>query len=137
MLWDQVMGNAIIPLLEEDVELVGPTGLDGAHIYHAGASRPVRIPSVEWLIVDEQEEEVMNPIDVQFDIFAREPQCTVIERRMRARLTRFVHRSFGGLNMATLFLDSFTLEFPSIAGVTHKALRYRFRPVRRRAASES
>jgi hypothetical protein len=126
MLWDEVMGNAIIPMLEDDAELVGPTGLDGLYIFAAPASRPIRIPSVEWIIIGEQETEVFNPIDVQF----------VIERRIRARLTRDTRRTIAGINMSTLFTDSYVIDFLSQPGVTHKVLRYRLEPVRRRTASE-
>lgn len=137
MLWDEVMGNVVIPLLEDDVELVGPTGLDGLYLFAAPASRPIRIPSVEWIIVDDSETEVFNPILVQFDIYAREPQLSVIERRMRARLTRNTRRTINGINLSTLFMESVTIDYPAQPGVTHKVLRYQFEPVRRRAASGS
>jgi hypothetical protein len=136
MLWDEVMGNAIIPMLEDDAELVGPTGLDWLYIFAAPASRPIRIPSVEWIIIGEQETEVFNPIDVQFDIYARAPELYVIERRIRARLTRDTRRTIAGINMSTLFTDSYVIDFLSQPGVTHKVLRYRLEPVRRRTASE-
>lgn len=131
------MESGIIPLLEIDVELNGPTGLNGSHIYAASSSRPVRIPSMEWILLDDVETEVFNPIRVQFDIYGEMEVVRVVERRVRARLTRNLRRVIGGINMSTIYQDSITLAYPAQPGIVHRALRFQFEPVRRRAVTES
>lgn len=131
MTWDEVMESGILPLLEGDAQLL--TALGGEpHIYAAQATRPVRIPSVEWQLTDDVVTEVFNPLEVQFDYWANSmAQARAIEGRLRKLLHRDVRRTLGGINMSTLYVDSFTHEYPQ-PGITHRSLRFRFEPVRRR-----
>lgn len=137
MQWDEVMESVVIPLLELDTELVGPTGLNGAHIYAGSSSRPVRIPSVEWILLDDVETEVFNPIRAQFDIYGEMSVIRVVEQRIRTRLTWNTRRIIAGVNMSSLYEDSITLAYPAQPGIVHRALRFQFEPVRRRAVTES
>jgi len=121
--------GAIVPLLVADSALVSALG--GAHVYTAQASRPVRIPSVEWVLVGDVETEVFNPISVQFDYWSRNPtQAAVIEGRLRALLHRDVRRTIGGVEMSTIYTDSYTQEYPQ-PGVIHRSVRFQFEPLRR------
>lgn len=134
MTWPEVM-DVVVEMLETDSILIGATALSGKHIYAAQASRPVRIPSVEWLVIDDVLTEVFNPLEVQFDYWAKSTQqARVIESRLRSLLHRDVRRVLAGINMSTLYLDSFTHEY-SQPGITHRSLRFRFEPVRSRQAA--
>lgn len=137
MNWGEVMGNAIVPMLEDDAVLIGATGLAGKYIFAGQASRPVRIPSLEWVLIDDILTEVFNPMEVQFDYWAKNiEQAQVIEGRLRTLLHRDTRRVLAGINMSTLYLDSFTHEYPQ-PGITHRSLRFRFEPVRVRPQAES
>jgi hypothetical protein len=132
MIWDEVMSEAILPMLEADAALIAALG--GAHIYAAQSSRPVRIPSVEWVLTDDRYTEVFNPLEVQFDFWAASAASAVeIERRLRTLLHRETRRRIAGIDMATLFTDAFSPTYPK-PGVIHKSLRFRFEPVRHRYA---
>lgn len=125
----------VVALLEADTTLIAALG--GPYIFEAQSTRPVRVPSVEWLITGDVEEEVFNPITVQFDYWASLTIAPVVERRLRARLTRQGRfRRLGDIYMATLYEDAFEIEYPAAPGIKHKALRYRMIPLRRRAAEE-
>lgn len=84
MNWDDVMENAIVPMMEGDAQFVAALG--GLHLYAAQAARPVQIPSSEWQIIGDRYTEVFNPIDVQFDYWAPGAKAVIIERRYRSRL---------------------------------------------------
>ena len=128
MTWDILMGEVIIPMLETDAVLVQELG--GQHIYAQEASRPVTIPSVVWDLLDDQLTEIFNPIDTQFDYFARNrDQAVVIERRLRALLHRDTRRTIGNVNFSSLYDGSFSHDYPE-PGVVHRSLRFRFEPVR-------
>lgn len=131
MNWDDVMENAVVPMMEGDSEFVDVLG--GLHLYAAQAARPARVPSVEWMIVGDRYTEIFNPIDVQFDYWAKGSDAAVIERRLRNRLHRDTRRVIAGINMSTVYTDSFTHEYPK-PGIVHRSLRFRFEPVRLRAA---
>ena len=127
MRWDAVQ-DAVVAALQADSALV--TELGGPYIYLASASRPVQIPSVEYMMVFDREVESLNPIMFQIDYFARgNAQARVIERRIRQVLHRDVRRSFAGSDCATLYEDSRDHDHPE-PGVVHRSLDFRFEPVR-------
>jgi hypothetical protein len=133
MLWDWVMEQAIIPLVEADVPLVDELG--GLHIYVQDASRPVTIPSVVWDLLGDELTEIFNPIDTQWDYFARNrDQAAFIERRLRHLMHWPVRRVIAGFDMAMLYQDSFSHDYPE-PGVVHRSLRFTFEPARRIVAS--
>lgn len=132
MNWPDVM-TEITALLEGDADLMSVLG--GAYIFEGQSTRPVRVPSIEWLLVGDIEEEVFNPITVQFDYWANIKDAPTIEGRLRMRLNRpGTFRVIGGIYMATLYEDGYEIEYPRGPGIKHKALRFNFIPLRRRAA---
>lgn len=133
MIWDRIILDFVLPSLRGDAELTAAIG-GAQHIYTAQSTRPVRVPSVEWLVLDDVLQEVMNPIRLQVDYWAPHPGvAATIERRIRAVLHRDTRRTVAGINMATLYEDSWTPDAPT--GVIHRSLRFRLEPVRSRAAS--
>lgn len=124
MTWDRVIGLAIMPLLEADSQLTDELG--GVHIYAQEASRPIVVPSVVWDLLSDELTELFNPIDTQWDYFARNREsAVVIERRLRALLHRDTRRVLAGINLSTVYQDSFTHDYPD-PGVVHRSLRFRF-----------
>ena len=132
MMWDVVV-SAWVALLEGDAALVAALG--GEHVYPAQASRKVRIPSVEWSLVGDREEESFNPITLQADYFAKSvAQAVVIERRIRQLTHRDTSRELGGHRMWTRYLDSRSHDYPAEPGVVHRSLDFLFEPLRARHA---
>jgi hypothetical protein len=122
------MLEGVLPILNGDAQLIAALG--GNHIYTAQSVRPVRVPSVEWIIVGDFVEEVFNPITLQLDYWAKGPgPAATIEERLRTLLHRETRRTFGGMDMSTLYEDSHTPDSPH-PGVIHRTLRFRFEPVR-------
>jgi hypothetical protein len=137
MTWDVVMGEVIIPLLEDDAQLIAILG--GLHIYAQDASRPITTPSIVWDLLDDDVTELFNPIDVQFDYFTRgvpnvrtaREEGVMIERRLHALLHWPTRRNVYDLNMGARFQPpSFSLDYPE-PGVFHRGLRFTFDPARR------
>jgi hypothetical protein len=108
------------------------TALGGEHIYPAQASRPVRVPSVEYTLpFFDREEENHNPIDIQVDYWARGvARAATIEARIRALTHRDTARELGGYRMWTLYLDSRSHDYPADPGVFHRSLDIRLAPLR-------
>jgi len=127
--WDAVE-QAIVAALSADDELLAILG--GARIYPASASRKVEIPSIEYFMVADIERESLESVVIQIDYWARgRAQAAQIERRIRHLLHADTRRTLGGIEMATLYLDSRDHDHPE-PGVVHRSLDFRFEPVRER-----
>jgi hypothetical protein len=127
-MWDKVL-PAWVALLQADAELMAALG--GAHIYPAQAATAVRIPSVEWLIVNDRETELFNEITVQVDFWARGTgRAATIESRLRMLTHRDTSRELGGMRMWTRYLTSRTHQYNAEPGVTHRSLDFLFEPLR-------
>jgi hypothetical protein len=133
MTWDVVL-PAWVALLEADAALVAALG--GAHIYPAQAARAVRIPSVEYVMVDDREGEVFNPLIVQVDYWARGVGAAgLIEQRIRRVTHRDTARTvdLGDDGMLTLwmrYIDSRSHDYTAERGVVHRSMDFRFETVR-------
>lgn len=127
MMWDVVLEDWVA-LLSNDATL--RTLLGGAHIYPAQTSSAVRIPSVEWSLVSDVEEETHNPVVVQVDYWAKVSQAPAIERRIRNLTHRDTARELGGNRMWTRYLESREHEYPADRSVMHRSLDFEFKPLR-------
>lgn len=129
MRWDQTC-EAWTARLTADAPLESILGKAG-RIYAAQAARPVTIPSVEYLLVSDREEEWLNPIGVQVDFWARGlRKAAQIERRIRLLTHSDVAQYLDGERIWMQFLDARTVEYPAEAGVVHRILDFMFTPVR-------
>jgi len=131
-MWDVVVEAWLADLLA-DTALT--TALGGAHIYPAQAARPVRVPSVEWLPIDDREEEIHNPILFQVDYWAKGTTlAATIERRLRRLTHRDVARVWmldgETLRLWTRYIDSRTHDYPADPGVLHRSLDFQIKPLR-------
>jgi hypothetical protein len=128
MRWPNLMLQGVLPILTGDAQLLAALG--GSHIYTAQSVRPVRVPSVEWIIVGDFSEEVFNPLTLQLDFWAVGPaQAAVIEGRLRALLHRETRRLIGGISTTVRLDEAMTLQHPS-PGVVARSLRFNMDPVR-------
>ena len=128
MRWDFVVTEWVVRLAG-DAQLVSI--LTGLHIYSANANRPVKVPSVEYIMVGDTESENFNPIQVQVDIFARGiRRAGLIEKRVRLLTHSDVGQVLGGERMWLQYQDARTVDFPSDPGVIHRIVDFQFTPLR-------
>lgn len=128
MRWDAIIPDWIERLLA-DAALI--QHLEGPRIYPANASRPVKVPSVEYLMVGDRPTEIFSEIQVQVDVFARGLRVAgLIEKRIRLLTHKDVAQDLGGERMWLQYQDSRHVEFPSDPGVTHRILDFQFTPAR-------
>ena len=128
MKWDIVVEKWLARLLA-DASLISL--LDGKKIFVASANRPVKVPSVEWFMLYDHEEEWLNPVGFQVDIFARGMRnAAQIERRIRLLTHRDTSQDFDNERMWFLYRDARSIEFPSDPGVVHRALDFECQSVR-------
>jgi hypothetical protein len=139
MMW-HVFVPAWVALLEADPELTAALGLDDdgeIPIYRASAARKHRVPSIEYIMPDDRETELFNPVIFQVDYWAYERHAALIERRIR-RLThrdvarRFEVNEYETLYMWTRFIRAVEHEYPAEQGVVYKSLDFQFEPLRAR-----
>jgi hypothetical protein len=132
MRWDFVIPEWVDRLLN-DAALVQL--LKGPHIYPPNATRPVRVPSIEYDMIYDRATEIFNPIGVQVNIFAEGMRLGgLIEKRIRLLTHHDVGQELGGERMWLIYQDSSTVEFPSMPGVIHRIVEFEFTPARGYAA---
>lgn len=128
MRWDAV-AVAWTDRLEADPALMQLLG--GARIYPANASRPVEIPSVEYLPVVDQEGELFNTIRVQVDFWAHGTvNAWAIEKRLRLLTHHDTAQVLAGMRLWMRYLDGRTVEYPAAPGVVHRILDFEFELIR-------
>lgn len=99
-------------------------------VYEGEAGREVRIPSVEYAIVGDDEEETFNPIQVQVDFWIEGARLAAqVERRIRFLTHHPVAQDVGGERMWMLWRGSRRGSYSKKPGVTHKILFFEFKPV--------
>lgn len=129
MRWDFVIEHWT-DRLEADALLVSVMGAAN-FVYPAQASHPVKVPSIEYAIVGDREEELFNPITVQADFWARGiKKAAQMERRIRTVTHSDTAQDVGGERMWLRYLDSIQIDYPADPGVVHKALTFLFEPLR-------
>lgn len=102
-----------------------------SHFGPANATRPVEVPSAEYIMTGDTESENFNPIRVQVDIFARGIRLAgLIEKRVRLLTHHDVGQVLGGERMWLQYQDARTVDFPSDPGVIHRIVDFQFTPLR-------
>jgi len=129
MRWDFVIEHWTARLIG-DAALTSVLGASGL-IYPAQASRPVKVPSVEYQLLGDRETENFNPLSVQVDFWAKGiKKAAQIERRIRILTHRDVAQDLGGERMWLQYIDGRSLEYPAEPGVEHRSLDFLFTPLR-------
>lgn len=128
MRWDEIL-EAWTDRLAADPALLQLLG--GVHIYPAAAGRAVRVPSLEYLLLTDREDELFNPIGVQVDLFARGTKAAAqLERRVRVLTHHDVAQELAGERMWLQYLDGRSVSYEAEPGVVHRVLDFEFKPVR-------
>lgn len=104
----------------------------GDAIYLAG-DRAFEFPSIEGLIVVEDENERFAPVDIQFDIYTEGMvELEAVANRMHGLFHKDTRVEIGGLNMWAEFVPSGGPFGPTTQGYCRKSMDFRFTPIRRR-----
>ena len=128
MRWDFVIPEWVDRLIN-DAALV--QHLEGRNVFPANANRPVKVPSVEYLMISDRPTEIFSEIQVQVDIFARGIRLAgLIEKRIKLLTHHDVGQDLGGERMWLQHTDSRQVDFPSDPGVIHRIVDFQFTPVR-------
>lgn len=123
MNWDVAL-EAWLNAVEGDADLTAALG--GAHVYEAESGRKARVPSVEYSLITNPEDENTEGLELQVDIFARGmAQAVTLERRIRAVAHHDMPLVIGGMAMWSRHLgDARTLPYPAEEGVVHRTLGF-------------
>jgi hypothetical protein len=103
-------------------------------LFAAQSARPVKVPSIEYLMIGDTEEENFNPILVQVDLWAPAAKAKQIEQRIHNLTHRNVSQDLGGEWVWLRKLDYRTGSYDGPEkGVIHRILDYEFKPVKQLA----
>lgn len=135
MRWDFVFEHWTARLLA-DPALQSVMGADSGWIHPAQSSRPVGVPSIEYLIIGDVETELFNPISVQVDFWAVGiKKAAQIERCIRRLTHSDVGQDLGGERMWLRYQDGRMVDYVADTKVVHKILTFEFEPVREKYAA--
>lgn len=132
MNWADVWTH-IARAVEEDAEIGSVLGVGEACAFYLAGSRAFSVPSMEALLVSENEDEVDASADWQFTISARTLEEVVrVERALRRLFPDQARVDLGGAVFVVQQLDGQMLPGPSTDRVFTKLKEFRFTPVRSR-----
>ena len=128
MRWPDVV-PALLDLLEADAiiePIVGPA------IYRTGRDRDFRVPSIEYTVISDVEEERFNPIRIQWDTFTRtDADLVAIERQMRRLMHHDVPTEIGGIGMWSQYVSR--QDIPGLEdGIRGSSTDFIYTPIRSR-----
>lgn len=131
MMWDRVMAY-VKDLIEADPALVPDFGTS----FRKAGTSEFKVPSIEWHLLSDTENELWAPMLVQFDIW-HSSAATV--RRAELRFRALFHHGpsveFDGYTVMSEYADGNDLATPTRSGFTGRGLRFRFEPLRQRYAA--
>jgi len=131
--WDQIL-VPWVARLHGDAALTALLG--GEYIYPAQASRPVHIPSVEYLLIADIEGEWTNRISIQVDYWVRGlHDAAQVERRLRLLSHADYGQDLGGERLWFQYRDSRAVEYVASPGVVHRILEFDVECVREKYAA--
>jgi hypothetical protein len=127
--WDFIVEHWLARLVA-DPALISVMGSGSGWIGPSQASKPVKVPSIEYTLVYDTEAELFNRIGVQVDLWARGlAKAGQIERRVRRLTHRTVAQELGGERLWMRYQDSRTLDYPNDPGVFHRQVDFEFEAV--------
>lgn len=133
MMWDEVMSRINTEILA-DSTLSTIFGTE----FKAAGTGVLSVPSLEWMLVGDREDELWAPMIVQFDIWVKTASSArVAERRLRELYHRDLPRYLGDIQMWTVYSDGSWLASPDRAQHTGRAVRFTFTPLREKYALPS
>lgn len=130
MIWDDVMERVKTVILADLVL----SGIFGENYRKAGVG-DLKVPVIEWNLLGNTENELWEPMLVQFDIWTNAAQENRnAERRLRTMFHRPTQFQLEDITMFTEFNDASDLATPNRAGFTGRGIRFRFTPLRQQYA---
>lgn len=122
MRWDW-LAEALTAKWLADARLVAALG--GNQVFPGQASRPVRVPSVEYLFVGDREGETFNRLRLQVDYWAKGLKAAAtLERRLRVVTHGETGQVLDGERCWLRYVDSRSVAFPADLGVVHRILDF-------------
>jgi hypothetical protein len=108
------------------------TILGGAHVYRAGTTRAVRVPSIEWLKVSSPLRENTQRVLLQLDLYGPTYDVTA---QLEERLFELLNHDgrtvvIGGINMFAEYDDSRDHPDDATDGQVRQSIDFAFEPAR-------
>lgn len=127
MIWDDLL-ERIAVILNADAAL---SPVFGQNMRMAGTAEHV-VPSLEWTLIADREDELWAPHVIQFDIWSDNvEQVIAAERRVRSLFHQDLPVKFGGDLLAwSQYQDGTVLAMVNRDGFAGRALRFRITPLR-------
>ena len=126
MRWPDVI-KAVSTVAAADATLVS---IFGTSIRMKGQTKHV-IPGVEYMLISDVMAEVMEPMVIQWDIFAE--SLVELGQAETALMRLFDHEtsvSIAGVVMLCSYIDGVALDAPSMDNIYARAIRFQFEPIR-------
>lgn len=128
MMWEELMVRVIEHINTDSVL----TMLYGGNIRKARGDSEIETPLLEYNLISDVEEELWNPIVIQFDQW----QDTADAVRHSEQRLRFLFHSdmpltLDGVQFFSVYLDGEVLTDENRDGFSGRAIRFRFTPLRR------
>lgn len=125
MRWGEVV-EALIAELEADASLLALLGGE-SRIYPSDDPHAGSLPSIGYTVVTDEEEENLESVRIQWDIFGTEPEVLAIERILRPLVTSRYPKTVQGLAMFLIPLAGRTLPSPE-PGTAHRTFDAIYQP---------
>jgi hypothetical protein len=130
MRWEAAL-EALLARVGSDPRILEILG--GAHVHHEADIREYRVPSVVYSVIHFGEDEVFEPLLVQWGAIAPTSQIAALRNRLRRLVTAPTERTVGGVWMTMEFQDgSGRVHRPPAIGVQHHSFDARYQPLRQR-----
>ena len=128
MRWDSVMESLTARWLEDSALRSIMNYKD--FVFEGEAGRAVKIPSIEYAIVGDTEEETFNPIDIQVDSWIEGVRkAAQIERRLKWLTHSPVAQELDGERMWLTYRGRRRGSYTAKPGITHTILFFEAKPV--------
>lgn len=130
MIWDEVMERVKTVIITDALlsEIFG----DG---YRKAGVSDLKVPVIEWNLLGDTENELWEPMLVQFDVWTNKAEDNrKAERRLRSLFHRPTQIRLDGIMLMSEFNDASDLATPSRSGYTGRGVRFRFTPLRQQYA---
>lgn len=131
MMWNEVMARVSAEIMLDPVLLA----IYGDTLIMSG-TQPFQVPSLEWTLISDIEEELWAPVMIQFDLWHND---AAKNRQGEFRFRSLYHKDLpivlnSDLMMWAQWSDGGMLSTPARSGIFGRALRFKFTPLRRQYA---
>ena len=126
MKWHQVVKVAIDEILADPIL----AGIYGENVRKMGTGSQL-VPGLEWMVIGDAEDELWNPITIQWDQWCHTWEDAVAsEQQLRRLFHQDLPISLGGVGMWVQYADRAELSDANRDNFAGVALRFRYTPLR-------